>query len=389
MLSRFTRTALLAAAAWLAGSAALAHAGELTLFSNANFAGREVTLRDVTPDLADLGFNDRASSMIVRSGRWEVCVDSEFRGTCAIFERGEYRNLHRFNDRISSAREVGTGRNRASWRHYGERRGMIELFTARGNDGNSTRVLRDVNDFVQIGFNDRAHSLVVEEGAWQLCADADYRGACHIFRPGRYPDLGELAGRVSSARRINDDEVRNPPPRIDPATPVVLFSEDGLRGRSMALRSDTPDLGPAGFNDVAASIMIQSGTWEFCVDSAFRGGCRVLGPGQYRNLDVMMNRSISSVRMVAPQGGPGRAEGDVELFSGQDFSGARLPLRNNVSTLNDYDFNDRAGSIIVHYGQWQFCMHADFGGQCVVYGPGRYGRLGSMSHQISSLRRYP
>lgn len=387
MLSRFTRTALLAAAAWLAGAAA-AQAGELTLFSNENFNGREVTLRDVTPDLVDLGFNDRASSMIVRSGRWEICVDSEFRGNCAVYERGEYRNLARFNDRISSAREVGTGRNRSSWRHYGERRGLIELFTERGNNGNSTRVVRDTNDFVQIGFNDRAQSVVVEEGTWQLCDDSDYRGRCRVFTPGRYPDLGELTGRVSSARRVNDDEMRNPPPRIDPATPVVLFTDEGLRGRSVALRSDTPDLVAMGFNDAAASVMIQSGTWEFCVDSFFRGGCRVLGPGQYRTLEGMLSRSISSVRMVAPAGGPGRPEGDVELFSGQDFGGARLPLRRDVRTLNDYDFNDRAGSIIVHYGQWQFCMHADFGGQCVIYGPGRYGRLGSMSYQISSIRRF-
>jgi hypothetical protein len=384
--ARIARTALLATAAWLTGAAA--HAGEMTLYSNENFTGREVTLRDVTPDLVDLGFNDRASSMVIRSGRWEVCVDSEFRGNCQIFERGEYRNLHRMNDKISSAREVGTGRDRGAWRHYGAKRGIIELFSSTGAGGNSTRVVRDTNDFVQIGFNDRAQSMVVEEGTWQLCVDADYRGFCRVFQPGRYTDLGPLTGRVSSARRVNEDEMRNPPPRVDPDTPVVLFSEEGLRGRSVALRAETPDLVAIGFNDAASSMVIQSGTWEFCVDSYFRGGCRVLGPGQYRALDSMLVRSISSARMMAPPGGPGRAEGEVELFSGQDFSGARLPLRHEARTLADFDFNDRAGSIIVHSGQWQFCVHADFGGQCVIYGPGRYGRLGSMSNQISSLRRF-
>lgn len=386
MLIRPLKTALLLGALMLAG--AVAQAGEMTLFSRDNFGGREVTLRDVTPDLVEMGFNDKASSMVIRSGRWEVCVDSEFRGDCRVFERGEYRNLERFNNAISSAREVGTGRERDSWhRHDHERRGMIELFAQPGLSGNSTSVLHDTSDFVRIGFNDRAFGVRIDEGTWQLCSDADYRGTCRIFTPGRYPDLGGgLAGMVSSARLVDADEVRNPP-RPDFNAAVVLYQEDGLRGRAVALRGDTPDFNSLGFNDQAASMLIQSGTWEFCVDSYFRGACRVLGPGQYRNLDGPLMRAISSARLMAPPGAPGRGDGDVELFSAVDFTGARLPLRRDVRSLSEFDFNDRAGSIIVHAGQWEFCVHDNFGGQCVVYGPGRYGRLGSMNNGISSLRR--
>ncbi|MES2127144.1 MAG: beta/gamma crystallin-related protein [Pseudomonadota bacterium] len=378
------KVALLLCVSWLTHAAA----GEMTLYSKDNFNGREVTLRDVTPDLSDLGFNDKASSMVVRAGRWEVCVDSEFRGECAIFERGEYRNLARFNNMISSVREVGTGRDRNSWQRHRGPRGMIELFAQQGLNGNSTRLVRDMNDFVQIGFNDRTSSINIEDGTWQLCSDADFRGTCRVFNPGRYNDLGSgLTGQVSSARMVSPDEGRNPPPRLDPSANVILFQEEGLRGRSVALRSDTPDLVSMGFNDAASSIVVQNGTWEFCIDSYYRSQCRIYGPGQYRLLEGTMLRAISSARQVAQPGGPGRAEGDVELFSEPDFRGARIPLKRDVRTLSEFDFNDRAGSIIVHNGQWEFCVHADFGGQCVTYGPGRYGRLGSMNNGISSLRR--
>ncbi len=186
---------------------------------------------------------------------------------------------------------------------------------------------------------------------------------------------------------VAPDEDRNPPSRSESGAAVLLYQSEDMRGRSVALRGDTSDFVPIGFNDVAQSMVIQSGTWEFCVDSNFRGGCRILGPGQYRSLDGMLNKNISSARMVASQGGPGRGEGDVELFSEGDFRGARLPVRRDVRTLAEFDFNDRAGSIIVHNGKWEFCKHADFGGQCVMYGPGRYASLGGMNNGISSLRR--
>ncbi len=392
MFQRATMIALTLAATLL--GQACAHAGELTLFSKENFNGRELTLREVTPNLVDYGFNDKASSMIVRSGRWEVCVDSEFRGYCQVFERGEYRDLQRFNNNISSAREVGTGRDRRDWRQHQGRRGMMELFSQPGLGGNSTRLVYDNNDFVQIGFNDRAVSVLVEEGNWQLCSDADYRGTCRVFGPGRYNDLGYgLAGKVSSARMIDAEPPRPlpvpvppPPPRVENA-PVVLYAEEGMRGRAVALRGDANDFVGLNFNDAAISMVIQNGNWEFCTDSYFRGQCRVMGPGQYRLLEPFLQRSISSARQVNVPSGPARGDSDVELFSGTDFSGGRISLRRDVRTLTELDFNDRAGSIIVHYGSWEFCTHADFGGPCVTYGPGRYGSLGSMNNQISSLRR--
>lgn len=296
MLNRHVKLALLLSFAWL--SQAAAHAGELTLFSRDGFQGGQLTVREPVRNLTDRGFNDRAQSMIIQSGRWEVCVDSDFRD-CRVLEPGEYRNLERLANNISSMREVGGG-------------------YANGNG--------------------------------------------------------------------QDDER---------SAPVMLFDAPQLRGRGFGLRDDVQDLSRTGFNDMTQSMLIQSGRWEVCVHADFRGPCRVFGPGQYRNMDRTFFRSISSVRQVGNdnrrddrgQRGERRRDAGVELFAAPGFGGERTAVREELRNLEEIGFNDRAGSLIVFGGQWEFCEHSEFRGRCQTYGPGRYERLGSLQFEISSIRR--
>ncbi len=53
--------------------------------------------------------NDRASSVIVDRGRWEVCENAGFGGRCVVLRRGNYDSLRAMgmNNRISSVRPVG------------------------------------------------------------------------------------------------------------------------------------------------------------------------------------------------------------------------------------------------------------------------------------------
>ena len=37
--------------------------------------------------------------------------------------------------------------------------------------------------------DDRASSIVVNEGVWQLCSGPAFSGTCRVFTPGRYPKL--------------------------------------------------------------------------------------------------------------------------------------------------------------------------------------------------------
>ncbi|MYM40063.1 beta/gamma crystallin family protein [Duganella qianjiadongensis] len=81
-------------------------AGEITLYTRANFGGPAIKLHESEPDLDKLGFNDRTSSVVVSSGRWQVCEHKQYKGRCKLLEKGEYAQLKDFNNMMSSVREL-------------------------------------------------------------------------------------------------------------------------------------------------------------------------------------------------------------------------------------------------------------------------------------------
>lgn len=316
MLKRTFKLAVLLSSAWIAQAAT---AGELTLFTGGDFSGRELNVRGDTRTLEQFGFNDRANSMVVRSGTWEVCVHADFGGECRVYQPGQYRSLDRLNGQLSSLREIAAGPG------YGNGAGY----------------------------------------------DRDERRE-------------ERRERRANRRGGRDAE-------------VLLFESSGMRGRSISVRDTTNDLNTLGFNDQTQSMVIEGGTWQMCQHRDFGGACRTFEPGQYPVLDRAFHRSISSIRMLDNDRGRGngygqrddygRREGGVELFSEPGFRGQTAMVQDEQRTLDAISFNDRAGSLIVTSGEWQFCQHADFRGQCMTYGPGRYDRLGSLQFAISSMRR--
>ena len=68
-------------------------AAELTLFEHDNFNGRRFAVNGSVNNLADAGFNDRASSVVVGSGTWQLCDDAYFRGNCVTLQAGQYPSL--------------------------------------------------------------------------------------------------------------------------------------------------------------------------------------------------------------------------------------------------------------------------------------------------------
>jgi uncharacterized protein YcfJ len=82
---------------------------QITFYEDNDFGGRTFTTQSQVNDFQRNGFNDRASSVVVRSQRWEVCEDSLFRGRCVVLRPGQYPSLGAMglNDRISSVRTVG------------------------------------------------------------------------------------------------------------------------------------------------------------------------------------------------------------------------------------------------------------------------------------------
>jgi uncharacterized protein YcfJ len=98
------RAILGAAVAVIAAQAA----AQVTFYDAEGFHGNAFMVRQTTPNLSPLGFNDRASSAVVERGRWQVCEDAGFRGRCVVLVPGNYPALalYDMNNRISSVRPV-------------------------------------------------------------------------------------------------------------------------------------------------------------------------------------------------------------------------------------------------------------------------------------------
>jgi len=229
-MNKILRATTIAIACGIAASTASA---QLVLYENDDYGGRSIKAGNSVSSLADSGFNDRASSIKVFTGKWEICSDAYFRGKCITLGPGQYPSLRamNLNDKVSSVRELGwTPDGSGGWsgsgnnpnNHYNSNNNNSNYGSGGGNWGSGSRAVlfeganltgqpfainpRGVNSLADVGFNDKASSLRVESGYWIFCSDANFQGECRTFGPGDYPTLPSgLNNRVSSGRRVSSD----------------------------------------------------------------------------------------------------------------------------------------------------------------------------------------
>lgn len=99
---------------------------------------------------------------------------------------------------------------------------QITLYEREGFRGQVYRTDRDVYNFGRTGFNDRASSVIVERGLWEVCDDANFRGRCVVLRRGNYDSLNGLgmSNRISSVRMVNP---RRDYDNFAPPTPAPVY----------------------------------------------------------------------------------------------------------------------------------------------------------------------
>mgnify|MGYP003651942047 FL=1 len=185
--------------------------------ADAGYRGDGLQVDGVVADLAHVRFNDRISSISIRSGVWEVCTDANFRGKCATIDTSIARlNDLRLNDNISSIRPVGYNRgdmrNDNHWR--GAQRGGqadVVLFSSADMRGDPLGINGDMPNLSDYRFNDKASSILVTRGTWLACEHANYRGRCEVISRGS-GDLRPIGlnDNISSIRRYDSRyEARN------------------------------------------------------------------------------------------------------------------------------------------------------------------------------------
>ena len=175
----------------------------VVFYEREDFGGHSVTTQSDVADFNLIGFNDRASSIEVFGGPVEVCQDGGFGGPCAVLRQGQYPSLRAMglDNRISSVRAVE--------RETGPVAGPAKVvFYERENfSGRSVTTQGEVADFNLIGFNDRASSIEVFGGWFEVCQDGGFGPPCAVLRPGRYPSLVAMGldNRISAVRPVNRD----------------------------------------------------------------------------------------------------------------------------------------------------------------------------------------
>lgn len=187
-------------------AAGTAAADRVTFYQDDNFGGRQFTADRGVTNFADNGFNDRVRSAVVHDGRWEICVDADFNGSCSVLAPGAYPDLGAYAGRISSVRPIDERHANSRSDDRGRNRGArATLYEGPNMSGRSYPVNDAMRNLGTTGFNDRASSLRVESGYWIFCSDSEFRGDCRTFGPGEYASLPGMNNAISSGRRIADD----------------------------------------------------------------------------------------------------------------------------------------------------------------------------------------
>jgi uncharacterized protein YcfJ len=192
----------LAAAGFAIAAPAVAN---ITFYEREGFAGRSFTTDKEVANFERVGFNDRASSVVVSNfQRWEVCDDARFAGRCIVLRPGQYGSLAAMglNDRISSVRLV-SGNSRVEDGRYApapvaaydyRRRGSERVFQANVTSARAVMGAAEQRCWVEREQVSSGHNV---PGALAGAVIGGILG--HQVGGGRGKDLATAGGAVAGA----------------------------------------------------------------------------------------------------------------------------------------------------------------------------------------------
>jgi hypothetical protein len=267
----------------------------ITVFDDIGYRGPNATFRSDQPDLGVARFANRISSLQVAPGEvWEVCEGVNYGPPCQVFS-GNESDLRRrsWNDRISSLRRVRGGRGGGGFPSPGG--GRLVLYADERFRGQAVPITGPTPSLGS--FNDKAESLRIDSGTWEVCEDINY-GKCRTVSR----DMPNLSGlglskRVSSVRPSFNGGGGGggggyPVPLPQPVR-LVLYDRERYRGGARTLDSGQGNLG--GFGNRAQSVQVV-GTWQLCDGPNFTGRCVTVQQNVPNLAAYGMNNRVSSAR---------------------------------------------------------------------------------------------
>lgn len=214
----------------------------VTLYADANYSG---TSQVLTRDASSLGsMSGQVSSLKVEAPPWGAAAytDNDYAGASRTLMPGRYPDIRRegLPDNALSSVKVPAG-----WR--------VTLFQDFNFGGNVTTLTSDTPRFSDLGVNDTASGLVVEEaplGQVVLYTGTRFSGRAQVLGPGRF-DLSVLM----ASGGVGNDTVKSV--KVPPRWTVVLYKDQHFAGTTVTLTASSSDLGD--FVNQASSLVIIPG----------------------------------------------------------------------------------------------------------------------------------
>ncbi len=283
----------------------------------------------------------------------------------------------------------------------------VTLYSFPNQSGRSVVLNRDTPKLKKIGFAANAMSMNVSGGNWEVCESNQYNGTCEVFGPGSYNfGIFNWGNKIKSVRRIRA------------GTPTItLFARPNMQGDHHTYAGNVPRIKDFATNDFAHSVKISGGDWVLCQDSAGKGKCETVRRDVANLSSLNLAGAISSLYRSADwnddsldggsYGGGGYAGGDygsgdgryngggrrddrypeIVLFEGYNFTGPRITIDSETSSLLGAGFSNRASSVRISAGVWELCDGSNFTKTCRVVerNENNLGAIG-LDSLITSLR---
>ncbi|KAL1276205.1 hypothetical protein QQF64_035828 [Cirrhinus molitorella] len=144
---------------------------------------------------------------------------------------------------------------------------------------------------------------------------------------------------------------------------IVVFTEEGFKGRTAEFKNNVNNLEEKGFGDVISSLKVIGAPWVAYYDKNFAGKQRVFQEGEYATLDD--KGRFSSLKIITDD----LDNPEIQLFEHINYQGRSVTLRQETS-LHDIDFSDIASSHKVKSGVWVLYEHVNRQGAQLVSFPG-------------------
>ena len=284
----------------------------LILFSGPEYSGEAVNIFDPIYALPEIGFNDRARSVAVLSGAWEICEHSDFTGRCVLV-REDVADLRYFDldGDVSSVRPI--------YEYTDAAHGLMFIRDSNGyiRYADAARYGQDDYDY---GYARSTRIEVYHYGYSPAYRSYGYYDPLAGYGPYGF---GYSRGGLNTYRAYHHER---PPLRGHYGArdaDATLYVHSKGRGASLGINRGVKDLSRYRFNDNVSSLNIKSGKWEVCEHANFRGRCEIIDASTGKLNGLRLNDNISSIRPVDGDRDRGEHRGDRDRGDDRGDRGRR------------------------------------------------------------------